>query len=117
MDTCPILVVHLVKLVNEADTFVSKDESTALKRPFSSDWILVHTSRETDCACTFAGRVDHTMVDFFDVLEELTLGSARVSQQKHVDVTSDPVLTINILWLAAKHSECEALFNEVVAVD
>ena len=105
MDTGPVIVVHLIKLVDEADSFIGEYKCSTLERPLSSDWISVYTCRKTDSACTFTSCVDNSMVDLLDVLEELTFGSTWVSQQKHIDVTTDPVLVVNVFGLTAKHGQ------------
>ena len=117
MDTGPIIVVHLIKLINEADSFIGEDECSTLERPLTSDWVSMHAGRKTDGACTFTCRVDDAMVDLFDVLEELTLGCAWVSEQEHINVTTDSVLAVHVLGLTAKHGQCQALLDEIVTVD
>lgn len=52
---CPShLVIHLVKLVNQADTLVCQHQGTTLQRPLLSDWVLVHTGCQTDSTGTLA---------------------------------------------------------------
>lgn len=41
VDADPILVIHLVELINQADTLVSQHQSTSLQCPLSSDGVLL----------------------------------------------------------------------------
>lgn len=41
MDTDSVLVVHLVKLINQADTLVCQDQSTTLQCPLTGDRVLL----------------------------------------------------------------------------
>ena len=47
MDGHPVLVVHLVELIDEADTLVCQHQSTALQSPLARDGILLDRSRQT----------------------------------------------------------------------
>lgn len=71
MDGRSILIVHLVELVNKADTFVSENQSSSFQDPFLRYWISVNTSSETYCTCTLASCVNNSWEDLLDVLEEL----------------------------------------------
>ncbi len=48
------LVIHLVKLINQADTLVSQHQCTTLQRPLLGHRVLVHTSSQTNSGCTLA---------------------------------------------------------------
>ena len=111
------MVIHLVKLINKTHAFVSQDKSSTFKRPLACDGILVHSSGETDCTCTLASSINDAMVDFFDVLEELRLGCAWVTEQKHIYIASDAVLVVHIFWLSTEHSQAKAFLNEVMTID
>lgn len=75
-----VLFVHLIELIDEADTFISEDKSATLKSPLTSDRVLVHASRQTDGTRTLARCVNDTVIDLLDVLEELRLGGTRVTE-------------------------------------
>lgn len=106
MDRSTILVVHLVELIDQAQTFVCQDEGTTLESPLTCDGIFVDTCGETDSAGTLACGVHTTVEDLLDVLEELRLGCAGVSQKQYVDVTTDPMLAVDVLGLATEHGQC-----------
>ena len=117
MDTGSIILIHLIELINEADTFVGEDESSTLKCPFSSDGVFVHTSCQTDSTCALSCRVDNSVVDLLDVLEELGLSGTGVTEEQHVDVATDPMLLVHVLGLASKHSQQKTFLDELMAID
>lgn len=77
----------------------------------------MHSGSEADSTRSFTCRVDDSVVDLLDVLEELRLGCTRVTKKEHVDITTDPVLIVDILGLATEHGENETLFDELMTVD
>lgn len=117
MDTGSIVLIHLIELIDEADAFVGKDESSTLKCPFSSDGVFVHTSCQTDSTCALSGRVNNSVVDLLDVLEELRLGGTGVTEEEHVDVATNPMFLVHILGLASEHSQQKTFLDELMAVD
>ncbi len=117
MNTGPIIIIHLVKLINQADSLVCQDERASLKRPFASDRVLVNTRSEADRTGAFTSCVNHSVVNLLDVFEELRLGCTGVSKKQHVDVATDSVLVVDILGLTAEHGQRESLFDELMPVD
>ena len=104
MDTGPVLVIHLVELVDEADTLVGKHKCTTFQSPLACDRVFMNTSRQSDRACTFACSIHYSVINFLNILEELRFGSSWVTKQKHVDISSDSVLPVHIFRLSTKHS-------------
>ena len=68
VNTSPIRVVHLVKLINQADSFVSQYQSSSFEGPLPGYWVLVHTSCQPHSTGSLSRGVDHSMVNRFDVL-------------------------------------------------
>ena len=116
----PVLVVHLVELVDHADTLVSEDEGTTFEGPLASDGIFDHRCRQTHCTRSLSRGV-HCPVrrllyvpsplsapslglderrerkrrkgkERRDVLEELGLGGTGITHEEDVDITSDAVV-------------------------
>lgn len=81
VDTSSVLLVHLIELVNKADTFISKNECSSFKRPFSCDGVFVDSSSETDSTSSFTSGVNNTMVELLCVLKELRFSSTWISQE------------------------------------
>jgi len=77
----------------------------------------MHTGRETDSTSTFTCSVYDSVVHSFDVLKELGLRGAWVTEKQHVDVTSYPMLSAYILRLATEHAHGKSLFDELMAVN
>lgn len=100
VDRRSVGVVHLVKLVDEANTLVGEHESTAFQRPFACHWVLAHTGGQTDGGSTLTGSEDGTVCSFLDILQELGFCCTRISEKQDVDVASDPVLAVDILGYA-----------------
>ena len=63
----------------------------------------MNSSCQSDCAGSLSSGVDTSMEYLLHILEELGLSSTGVSQQEHVDITSDPMFAIDILRLSTKH--------------
>ena len=117
VDGGSVLIVHLVKLIDQADSFVSQNQSTCLKRPLLSDRISVHSSSQTHCTSSLSGSIDDSWEYLLYVLEELRLGSTWVSEQEAVDISPDLVLATNILGHSSKHSQRDGFLDELVSVD
>lgn len=77
----------------------------------------MHTGCETNSTSTFTCSVDDSVVHSFNVLKELGLRSAWVTEKQHVDVTSDPMLSAHILGLATEHAHGKSLLDELMAVN
>ena len=60
MNVSSVALIHLIKLVNTADTCVSEHKSTTFEYKFTGDGVFQHCSRETDARATLTGRVDAT---------------------------------------------------------
>ena len=115
MDRGSIFVVHLVKLVDQANTFVSQYQGTSFESPLTSHWISMYSRSQSYSTCSFTSGVDHSWIDLLNILEELRLGCSRVSEKQHVDITSNLVLSSNILRNTTKHGKGKPFLNELMA--
>lgn len=113
----PVGVVHLVKLVDQADTLVRQDERPTLETPLARDGVLPHARRQTDGTCALARRKHGAVRRLLDILEHLRLGRTRVTEQKHVDVATDAMLPVDVLGHAAKEGQGDGGLDVVVAVN
>ena len=68
---CSVLVVHLVKLINQAGTPIRKHKRTTLQSPFGSERISPDASSETDGRSTLTSGKYSTVSSVFDILEHL----------------------------------------------
>ena len=82
VDRRPVLLVHLVELVNEADASVGQDERAALERPLPRERVLVHARRESHGRRPLARRVHRAGRRGLGVLEHLRLGRAGVAEDE-----------------------------------
>mmetsp|Transcript_31221 Transcript_31221/g.70703 ORF Transcript_31221/g.70703 Transcript_31221/m.70703 type:complete len:434 (+) Transcript_31221:1091-2392(+) len=110
MDRGAVLVVHLVKLVDEADAVVGEHHRAALQAPLAA-LVLRHRSRETHGTRALPGGVDGPGEGLLHVLEELRLGQARVAHDQDVDVAADAVLPGALLPAAAHHRHGDGRLN------
>lgn len=117
VDGGAIGVVHLVKLVDEADTAVGEDEGAALQCPFAGHRVLAHGRSQTHSRGTLACGVHGARGGLLDVLEELALGHTRVTQHEHIYVAAEGMLALDVLGLAAKETEGDGRLDFHAAVD
>lgn len=75
------------------------------------------TCSETYGRGALACGVDTAMEYLLHILKELRLGSTRVSQQQHVNVAPDSVLSAYILGFASEERQCKSLLHILVPVD
>mmetsp|Transcript_32058 Transcript_32058/g.83970 ORF Transcript_32058/g.83970 Transcript_32058/m.83970 type:complete len:372 (+) Transcript_32058:804-1919(+) len=117
VDRGAVLVVHLVKLINQADALVGQHERAALERPLSGERVASHRGRQTDGRGALPGGEDRPRAHALGPLEELRLCGPGVAHHQHVDVPTHPHLVLELLGLTAKEREREGNLNVVVPKD
>ena len=80
MNRGSILLIHLVKLINQTDSLVSKNHSSTFQSPFSCARISMNTGGETNSCSTFTGCIDYSMESFFNIFKNLGFSSTRISE-------------------------------------
>ena len=83
---------HLIKFINETHPFVSEHQCLSLQYPLPCDRAAVDIRRQTYGRGSLPSSEDSTRGNLLYVLEELGLGSAGVTTEEDVDVTSYLVL-------------------------
>ena len=83
---------HLIKFIDETHPFVSEHQCPSLQCPLPCDRAALDIRRQTYCRRSLPSSEDSTRGNFLYVLEELGLGSAGVTTEEDVDVTSYLVL-------------------------
>jgi hypothetical protein len=111
------LVIHLVKLVDQAGSLVCQDKSTTLESPFACHRIFSDTRSQTDSTRTLACGEHSSMGSLLDVFQKLGFGRSGVSKEKDVDVSTDPVFPVDVLGVAAKERERDRSLDILVAID
>lgn len=71
----PVLIVHLVKLINKANSFISKNKGPSFKSPLPCDWVLVHCCREPHSRSSFSSSIHSPLPSLFNVPIKETLRS------------------------------------------
>ena len=117
MDRGSILVVHFVKLIDEANSLVGQHESSGFEDPFTRNGVSMNSCCETNCTSALTGGIDDSGEDLLDVFQELGFGSSWITEEKTVDVTSDLMLSTNILWDTSEHGEGQSLLDEQMSVN
>ena len=84
-----VLDIHLVKLIDTADSVIGKHQSTGLYAKLASLRVLAHAGSQTCCVACLAATVDSPWHEDTDVLQELTLCCSRIADDADVDVTSE----------------------------
>lgn len=80
------MVIHLVKLIDEADAAVCEDEGAPLEGPLARHGVLGDGRGQADCTRTLAGCVHRPRRRLLDVLQKLRLGRPGVADEQDVDV-------------------------------
>lgn len=117
MDTRAVRVVHLVELVDQARPFVSEHQCPALERPFARHGVLPHTRGETDGGGTLACGKYGAVRCLLDIFQELGFRCAGVAEQEDVDVTTNRVLAVDVLRLAAEQRERDGRLDVLMSVN
>ena len=117
VNRCTILVIHLIELIDEAQALISQHQCSTLECPLSRDGVFMDTGSETDCRGTLTSGVNAAVEHLLHVLKELRLGSTGVSQEQNVDVTSDAMLTVDVLGFTAEHCQRQGLLYELMTVN
>mmetsp|Transcript_9053 Transcript_9053/g.21451 ORF Transcript_9053/g.21451 Transcript_9053/m.21451 type:complete len:202 (+) Transcript_9053:764-1369(+) len=112
MDSNTVFLVHLVKLVNANQAIVGQNHCSAFQ--CKAPTILDNGSSETRSAAALAASVHCNRSHLVRKLQELTLCSSRVAEQKHVDVTSQ---TIAAGQLFSRPSEKQASYGSFDLID
>mmetsp|Transcript_3255 Transcript_3255/g.3918 ORF Transcript_3255/g.3918 Transcript_3255/m.3918 type:complete len:282 (-) Transcript_3255:919-1764(-) len=108
VNRCPILFIHLIKLINKAYSSIRKDKCTTFQCPLFGHGILVYTCRKTYSTCTLSSGIHSSRRSCFCILQHLTLGCSRITQQQDIHITTNPMFIINIFRNSTKktHSQC-----------
>ena len=96
MDCNLIFDVHLVELVNAADSVICKHQCTCLNAVLAGFGVFAHTCSQTSRTACFATCVDCTWEELADVLKELALCGSWITHYADVDVTSQLQVIIGL---------------------
>ncbi len=101
----PVMFIHLIELINQTDSFVGQNKCSRLKYPFVASEILFDTCCETDSRSSLTSCIDTPVEGLLDALEELGLGSSRVSDHEDIDIPSNLVGALSNLLHSSEHSQ------------
>mmetsp|Transcript_104206 Transcript_104206/g.252927 ORF Transcript_104206/g.252927 Transcript_104206/m.252927 type:complete len:483 (-) Transcript_104206:616-2064(-) len=92
MQNGPRVVVHLVKLVDAADSPIRQHQRAALEHQLLGDGVFVDGGGKAHGAAALAGGVDASGRQLVGVLQQLRLCRGRISAKKRVDLWPAPAL-------------------------
>lgn len=88
MNSSLVFRIHFIELIDATDTVVGEHKGSRLNTEFTCFTVFTDTSSETGCRTCLSRSIDSARKETTDVLEELTLGCCRVSNDADVDVTT-----------------------------
>ena len=97
-----ILDIHLIKLINAANSMVCKHKSSCFNAELTRFRVSSHISSQSSCTTGSSTAVNGTWEELADVLEELTFCSRRVTYDANVDVAPQLDSIISFLFNTAK---------------
>ena len=112
-----VLIVHLVKLVDQAVALIRQHQRAALECPLARHGVLAHARGKTDRRRALTRREYGPMRSLLDVLEELRFCGSWVAQQQHVDVPAYTHLSLHVLRDATEERERDGSLDVLVTVD
>jgi hypothetical protein len=111
-----IFNIHFVEFIDATNTMIGKHQGSSLDTKFTSLWVLENTSCETSSTRCLATCVDAAGKERTNVLQELTLGCAWISNDADVDITSE-LDAFNCLFMdTSKELEENTLLDIKVAI-
>lgn len=117
MNSYLILHIHLIEFIDAADTMVSEHQGSCLNTELTCFGILEYTSCETSSTRSFTTCVNASGKEGTNVLQELTLGSAGISYDADVDISSELDAFHGLLMNSAKKLEEDTLLDIDVSID
>mmetsp|Transcript_38657 Transcript_38657/g.60410 ORF Transcript_38657/g.60410 Transcript_38657/m.60410 type:complete len:484 (+) Transcript_38657:192-1643(+) len=117
VDRRPVVLVHLVELVDAADAPVGQHQGAALQAQVPRRGVAGHRRRQAHAAAALTCGVHAARRGPGDVLEQLALGHPGVPHQQHVHVPADPHAVRQLPRHPAHQHEQQGLFDVLVAVD
>jgi len=112
-----VTLVHLIKLIDGADSSVCQDEGTTLKDKLASDGIFEHSSCQTDARATLSCRVDASRRKVGDMFEELRFGNTRIAHKENIDISSDLHAVVHFFRDSANHEKQQGYLDLLHAED
>ncbi|KAH3664119.1 hypothetical protein OGAPHI_004833 [Ogataea philodendri] len=117
VNSSPVRLLHLVELINTADTIVGQHQGTSFQNHLVGDWVSHHGCSQSDSRRTFTGSVHTSWSDGRDGLEQLRLGDSGISHQQHVDITSNSHSVAHLLWRSPNKKQQESFLDVCMAKD
>lgn len=86
-------IIHLVKLIDTADTSVRKNEGATFQHNFFSLRVFCNVHCQTDSRGALTWGIDTSRCDLVNILQQLTLGSGGITAEKDVNLASESTST------------------------
>jgi hypothetical protein len=118
MDSHLILGVHLVELVDAANSMVSQHQGSGFDAEVSCLRVSLHASRQTSGGGGLSRSIDAPGEEVVDVLQELGLSGGGVSHDADVDVSSQVDIVLpGFLVDSTQQLEHDSLLHVVMPED
>ena len=106
-----VLDVHLVELINAADTVVSKHQCSSFNTKLARFRIFSDTGSQTGSTTCLATGVNSSWQELTNILKELTFCSGWISDNTNVDVSTQLQVVTCLLWNSTKELKEQSLLN------
>ena len=106
-----ILDVHLIKLIDTANSVICKHQGTCFNAKLSCFGILTHRRGQTSSIWGLTTTVNCTGQKLADVLEELRLGCCRISNDANIQITSELYSICSVFFNTTKELEENSFFH------
>jgi hypothetical protein len=116
VDGRPVVLLHLVELVDAADPHVRQHQRTRLQRQLLRVRVDHDRRSQPHARTALPRRVDCPRRQVGDVLQQLRLCDSGVADQSNVDFPPDLEVVVGFLGDSAGHEQQERLFDPLHAV-
>ncbi|KAF1752893.1 hypothetical protein GCK72_019448 [Caenorhabditis remanei] len=116
MNSSSVVIHHLIKLIDTADSTIRQHQSTSFKRHFSSNWILHNSSSQTDSRRSTTSGVLRTWGKTVNVSEKLRFGYSWISHHQNIDASTN-LHSIGSVVISSDKSHKKTLLDIHVSKD
>src|SRR5579862_3454194 len=113
----PILVIHLIKFVDQTSALICQHQSPSFKGPFASNRVLSNARCETNSTSSLTGRKNGSMSSLLYIFEDLRLCSSRIPEEKDIDVSTNAVFSLSFFADPTEKRKCNSSLDICMAVD
>ena len=118
VDGGPVLLGHLVELIDQADSLVSQYHCSSLEPPLLGRRVHLDRGSQSNRSGSFACGVDTPGEHLLDTFQHLGFADAWIPKQQNIQIPSYPMgILLVVLLLTSKQSQGDCSFDSGVPVD